>query len=51
MTNNETLKERLYTYLEYKKVAPSNFEKTIGAGGSYLKKRQNIRKRQTVIHI
>lgn len=37
MAENGSLKDRLYQYLEAKRIAPSNFEKTIGAGGSYLK--------------
>lgn len=42
MTGNENIKERLYRYLEFKGITPSRFEKTIKAGGSYLKNVKTI---------
>ena len=42
MSENQTIKDRIRYYLKTKKVAPTNFEKTIGAGGSYLNNTKSI---------
>ena len=42
MAEYQTIKDRLYEYLKSKNIAPSNFEKTIGAGGSYLNNTKSI---------
>ena len=42
MNENQTIKDRLLCYLSLKGIAPTNFEKTIGAGGSYLNNTKNI---------
>jgi hypothetical protein len=42
MAENETIKERIYRYLDFKRITPSRFEKTIKAGGSYLKNVRTI---------
>jgi hypothetical protein len=36
MNENETIKDRLYRYLDFKEISPSRLEKKIQAGGSYF---------------
>jgi phage repressor protein C with HTH and peptisase S24 domain len=42
MTESETLKDRLLQYLKFKNITVSRFEKTIQAGGSYIKNVRTI---------